>query len=244
MNCQGEGVGSFRSRVSPVTHFAVLIRCVKGNLIRFGWYVSVSVAIAIVVFSGCKGTGELTSGGRDASPPASSASKPRKTPDSTAVTLSPGDVIKVSFQGAAELNQTQKIKADGKVNLPLIGEVLAGGKAVLDFQSELVGLYKPQLRNSEVLVTLESGPASVVVSGHVGKPGKFAFDRPTTVFQAIMEAGGADEFGNLARVRLYRTTGGHQATQVLNLKSALNGESSQVEYVKDGDVIFVPPKLF
>jgi len=162
----------------------------------------------------------------------------------TPVTLSPGDVIKLTFSGTGELNQSQKIRTDGKVSLPLVGEVQAAGKTLSGFQSELSILYKPQLRNTGVLVTLESGTANVVVSGFVSKPGKFTFDRPTTVFQAIMEAGGVSEYGNLGKVHLIRTVGGEQHTQALDLKAAMNGKTTKVYYVKDGDVIYVTQRLF
>src|SRR5437016_3184312 len=99
-------------------------------------------AVAIVLCSGCRSQLPLT-GEQNAA--------------TTPVVLSPGDIIKLTFPGAPELSQTQKIKADGKVNLPVIGEVTAAGKTLVDFQNELVNLYKPQLRNSDVLVTLESG---------------------------------------------------------------------------------------
>jgi polysaccharide export outer membrane protein len=162
----------------------------------------------------------------------------------TPVSLSPGDVIKLSFPATPDLNQSQKIRADGKVNLPLIGEVTAAGKTLLSFQNELVRLYKPQLRSSEVVVTLESGIMQVVVSGAVVKPQKLQFDRPTSVFQAIMEAGGVNEFGNLKKVRLIRTVNGEQQSQVLNLTPTLRGENTQAFYIKDGDVIFVPQSPF
>jgi polysaccharide export outer membrane protein len=162
----------------------------------------------------------------------------------TPVKLSPGDVIKLTFSGASELNQSQKIRADGKVSLPLVGEVTAAGKTLVEFQNEVIRLYKPQLRNSEVLVTLESGVANVVVSGYVGHPGKFSFDRPTTIFQAIMEAGGATEYGNLRKVRLIRVTNGEQQTQVVNLSPTLGGKKTRAFFVKDGDVIYVPQSLF
>ena len=169
---------------------------------------------------------------------------PEQPTATTTVRLSPGDVIKLVFPGTTELNQSQKIRADGKVSLPLVGEVAASGKTVSEFQSELVGLYKGQLRNNEVLVTLESGTATVIVSGFVSKPGKLSFDRPTTVFQAIMEAGGVTEYGNLANVRLIRTLSGKQHTQVLNLKSAMSAQTVNVSYVKDGDVIYVAQRFF
>lgn len=198
-----------------------------------------------LLFYGCKSSDEMMTGGEpspDSAPaPVTAAGE---ITASTPVKLSAGDVIKLAFSGASELNQSQKIRADGKVNLPLIGEVSASGKTVPDFEKELVALYKPQLRNSEVLITLESGTATVILSGYIRKPGKFSFDRPTTVFQAIMEAGGATEYGNLSKVRLVRTVNGQQKTQVLNLKPAIRKEISGVDYVKDGDVVYVPQRLF
>jgi polysaccharide export outer membrane protein len=162
----------------------------------------------------------------------------------TAVKLSAGDQIKLTFTTATDLNQSQKIRADGKVSLPLIGDVQAAGKTIPEFQGDLIRRYKSQLRNSDVLVTLENGTGTVVVSGAVGRPGKIPFDRPTTVFQLIMEAGGITDYGSLKGVRLFRTTNGEQQTQVLNLSSALKGKTTDVVYVRDGDVIYVPQSLF
>src|SRR5256885_3622421 len=88
----------------------------------------------------------------------------------TPVRLSPGDVIKVSYADESVPDQTQKIRRDGKVSLPFIGEVTAAGKRVIDFQHELVSRYESDIENSEVLVTLESGSASVIVSGFAHKP--------------------------------------------------------------------------
>ena len=169
---------------------------------------------------------------------------PEQPTAQTPVNLSPGDVVKLAFVGAPELNQSQKIRADGKLSLPLIGEVTAAGKTLISFQIELIRLYKTQLRNSDVVVTLESGTAQVVVSGNVKKPAKLTFDRPTTVFQAIMEAGGVNEYGNLRKVHLIRVVNGKQLTQVLDLKPALSGQSTSALYVKDGDVIYVPQSVF
>lgn len=175
---------------------------------------------------------------------ASLAPLPEHVTSKTPVTLSPGDVIHLSFPGATELNQSQRIRADGKISLPLIGEVTASGKTLPGLQGELASLYKPQLTNSEVLVTLESGTATVIVSGFVGRPGTFSFDRPTTVFQAIMQAGGVTDYGSLSNIHLVRTVNGEQHTQIINLRPAMSGTTTKANYVKDGDVIYVARSLF
>src|SRR5438094_6758951 len=106
----------------------------------------------------------------------------------TAVRLSPGDVIKASYADETIPDQTEKIRRDGKLSLPLIGEVTAAGKRVIDFQHELVRRYEGQLENNEVLVTLENGTATVTVSGFSNKPVVYPFERPTTVDQAVMQS--------------------------------------------------------
>jgi polysaccharide export outer membrane protein len=160
------------------------------------------------------------------------------------VRLSPGNVIKLSFAEETDLDQTQTIRRDGKVSLPLLGEVTAAGKRIIDFQHQLVSLYEPKLENPEVLVTLESGMAGVVVSGFANRPGKYVFDRPTTVFQAIMEAGGVSDYGSPSNIHLTRMINGEQRTESINLRPAIRGDPTKPKYVQDGDVIYISRSLF
>ena len=66
----------------------------------------------------------------------------------TAVRLSPGDSIKVAYADESDPDQTQKIRRDGKMSLPLIGEVTAAGKRLMDFQHELVSRYEGRIENN------------------------------------------------------------------------------------------------
>jgi polysaccharide export outer membrane protein len=160
------------------------------------------------------------------------------------VILASGDVVKLTFSAAPELNQAQKIRVDGKLSLPLIGEVDASGKTVGQLQSDLIQLYKPQLKTPEVTVSLEGSVTAVTVSGAVFKPSTIVFERPTTIFQAIMQAGGPSEFGNLGHVRLVRTVNGVTKSQVFDLHRMLKGAETKPFYVRDGDIIFVPQSTF
>jgi polysaccharide export outer membrane protein len=162
----------------------------------------------------------------------------------TAVRLSPGDTIKVTFAEESDLDQTQRIRRDGKISLPLIGELTAAGKRLMDLQREIISRYEGKLDNPEVLVTLESGTATVIVSGFANKPGKIEFDRPTTVFQAIMEAGGVSDYGSLRNIHLTRIINGEQRTETINLRPAIHGEPIDPEYVQDGDVIYISRSWF
>ena len=159
-------------------------------------------------------------------------------------TLAAGDVIRISFDGAPELNQAQAIQANGKVSLPLIGEVPAAGKKLKDFQDELSGLYKSQLQNTRVIIAQEKSQIPVILSGAVQRPGKLVLDEQTTALEAILEAGGATNIGNLSKVRIIRTVEGKQYTQIINLTPAMKGQPSRAFYVKYGDIIIVPERLF
>jgi polysaccharide export outer membrane protein len=162
----------------------------------------------------------------------------------TAVRLSPGDTIKVTFAEESDLDQTQKIRRDGKISLPLIGEVTAAGKRLMDLQREIVSLYEGRLDNPEVLLILESGTATAIVAGFANHPGKVDFDRPKTVYQAIMDAGGVSDYGSLRNIHLTRVINGVQRTETINLRPTVHGEPTAPEYVQDGDVIYISRSWF
>ena len=157
--------------------------------------------------------------------------------------LNAGDSIKVTFTTAPELNQSEKIEADGRVSLPLVGDVYAAGKTTGQLQAELTQLYKTQLQNSDVIVTLEAISIPVVVSGEVQKPGKIIFERPATVLEAIMEAGGFTPYGDPKRISVIRQVNGVQHTQIVDLSPILHGVPTRVMYVNRGDVIYVRPRF-
>lgn len=153
--------------------------------------------------------------------------------------LAAGDVIRVSYPGAPELNTTQKVMANGKVSLPTIGDVTAQGKSVASFQSQLTGLYQSHLQNPAVLVSVEEVAACVYVSGEVTKPGKVTLDRPLTAFDAIMEAGGFSKFANPKQVVVVRNKNGKTERYALNLGDTLSGASSSSFYLRPYDTVYV-----
>jgi polysaccharide export outer membrane protein len=162
----------------------------------------------------------------------------------TTVRLSPGDTIKVAFAENSDLDQTEKIRRDGYISLPIIGEVHAAGRRVMDLQRTLISLYDSHLDNPEVLVTIEGGTATAIVSGFVNNAGKVDFDRPTTVYQAVMQSGGISDYGSASNVHLTRIINGQQLTERVNLRPTIHGEPTRPTYVQDGDVIYVGRSWF
>lgn len=154
--------------------------------------------------------------------------------------LGAGDIISLAFTGASEFNQSQKIRLDGKVSLPMIGEVTAAQKTIKSFQSELSRLYENELQNPEVVVSLVQKAAHVYVNGQVLAPGKILLDREMTALEAIMESGGFTELANQKKVTLIRREEDKYKRYNLNFKD----EQRSVFYVKSYDMITVSRRLF
>lgn len=162
-----------------------------------------------------------------------------------ALVLQPGDVIKISLPGTAGMDTTQTIRRDGKLSLALVGEVEAAGSTPSQLQEALQKLYAPQLVSSEVLVTIVSSNFTAFVSGAVLRPGKISSDRPLTVLQAVMEAGGFDYAkANLKEVAVIRQEdSGRTRRFTFNLKNVLEGKQTEPFYLHTSDVVFVPERF-
>lgn len=158
--------------------------------------------------------------------------------------LAAGDEISVTFSGAPELNTKQKIQPNGKVSLPTVGDVSAAGRSINSLQASLTSLYQPHLQDPTVVVALENAVAGVYLSGEVLRPGKIPLDRPMSVLEAIMEAGGFSRLANPKKVILVRNENGRNQRYVLNLKDALNGMESSPFYLKPFDMIYVKPSVW
>lgn len=167
------------------------------------------------------------------------------TNTSTSIILREGDVVRITFPSAANLNSIQAIRRDGKITLQLVGEVTAAGFTPTQLEAEVIKAYAPQgLLTKEVTVSVEASAFPVFVMGAVQKPGKLLADRPITALEAIMEAGGFDTArANQKKVLVIR----HEANEVknfkLNLDDALRGKPTEPMNLKPGDIIFVSEKF-
>lgn len=161
-----------------------------------------------------------------------------------ALLIREGDVLKISFPGAANLDSTQPVRRDGRISLPLIGEVVAAGVAPSDLEKKLLELYSTQLVSKEITVSVLSSSIPVYVSGAVLRPGKIMSDHPISALEAIMEAGGFDNLkANTSEIVVIRQEGGQTKNYTLNLKLVLEGKQSEQFYLKPFDIIYVPEKF-
>lgn len=166
-------------------------------------------------------------------------------PDYSTNRLQEGDVVSITFRYSTNFNTVQKIGLDGMLNLDVAGQVKAVNQTVLQLQNELTPLYQSQAKDDPITVKVVSPEAAVYVAGAVNRPGKIPMDRPMTVIEAIMEAGGFDPLqANMADVLVLRVENGRERTYRLNLKRVFEGRDESVFYLKPFDIVRVSAKAF
>lgn len=193
------------------------------------------VCLAGVLFmglvSGCQ-TGKYVKPPDDAAPAA------------TSIVLSEGDVVKIAFPSAPNLDTTAQIRRDGKITVPVLGEVQAAGMTASDLEKSLKKAYEGQLVSNDISVMITSSMFSVYVTGAVGHPGKINSDKPITALDAIMEAGGPDYTrANLKAVLIDRKVNGLMEHYKVDLDAVLKGRSNKNFSLHPGDIIYVPEKF-
>lgn len=184
------------------------------------------------------------SAAKDAGAKAEAAAKDEgaRPEHSEPLVLREGDVLKISFPGASSLDTSQQIRRDGKITLPDGGEMDAAGKTTEQLEKDLIDHYASQLVTKEVTVTVQSSSFPIFVTGAVMKPGKVLADRPMTVLEAIMEAGGFDfAKANLKAVKVIRQNPAGSYT--FDFKGLLQGEQPAPFYLQESDIIYVPEKF-
>jgi polysaccharide export outer membrane protein len=200
------------------------------------WPIAFSILAAAVLFTltGCQ-TSKTHSAGNSSLPPK----------DSKDIVLREADVLKITFPGTENLDTIQAIRRDGKITLPMVGEMTAAGKTPVDFEKELVERYSKELVSyKDITVTVQSSTFPVFITGAVARPGKIIADHPMTVLEAIMESGGFDyQRAKMTAVKVIRTQDGKTHNYTVNLKGVINSSAIDIFYLQPNDIVYVPSKI-
>lgn len=152
--------------------------------------------------------------------------------------LYPGDEIEVATPTAPELTRTLRVGPDGRVSLPLIGQVMAADRTLFELESDVSAALSTQLVRPVVEVTLrQAGPLKVWVDGEVRAPGVYDMAGDIDAYQAIIQAGGFLPTARPAEVALIRRgPGGRRMMRVLDLRP----RRGEIVALRRGDILFVP----
>jgi protein involved in polysaccharide export with SLBB domain len=157
--------------------------------------------------------------------------------------LNPGDQIQILVEDEPDLSGEVTVGPDGFIRLRLVGSIQAAGLTVDELAAQIEKALRQYLREPKVIVNLKQfTPLArrVYVMGAVKAPGAYPLPLagPTTVFDAIMLAGGFSDNADWERVRVFRRDG---QMLTVNLKNLQAGDLTGGGIVQPGDVIWVSP---
>jgi polysaccharide biosynthesis/export protein len=154
--------------------------------------------------------------------------------------LVPGDKLRVEVYKDAQLSQSLQVRPDGKVTLPLIGDVMASGLTPIELRDQIATALREYVTNPVVtVIVVETVAPTVFVMGEVNNPGSIPLHQPITVLQALAMAGGFKDFANVKDIRVLRRTSRGVQTLGFNYKSAIKGEGNPI-VLQPGDTVVVP----
>lgn len=159
------------------------------------------------------------------------------------------DMVQVEVWRNPELGVTVPVRPDGMISVPLIGDVLAGGRSAQSVAADIELQLAAYVRDPKVAVILtelrsHEFLSRVRVTGAVQRPVSLPYRQGMTVLDAVLEAGGVNDFAAAGRTRLYRKVeGGATRTYPVDLQRILRrGDLETNLEVRPGDIITVPER--
>jgi polysaccharide biosynthesis/export protein len=153
------------------------------------------------------------------------------------------DVMAINVWKDAELSiKDVVVRPDGKISLPLVGDVQADGLTVKQLQDTITDKLKEYVTAPVVTVTVTKiFSKSVSIVGQVGKPGIYTIGSPMTVIELLARAGGPTIDAKTKKIKIFRKEGGKILTFLFNYNDIASGKNlSQNILLKSGDEIVVP----
>src|SRR5262245_41745477 len=160
------------------------------------------------------------------------------------------DRVQVTVWRNPEWSINTPVRPDGKISVPIIGDVEAGGRTpteVADTIKQKLSTYIREPNVAVILTDLRSHEflTRVRVTGAVRTPKSIPHRQGMTVLDAVLEAGGVNDFASPNRTKLYRKVGAKTEILDIELGDILNkGRLATNLLVRPGDVITVPERLF
>ena len=207
------------------------------------YYKILSMGLLLVGLAGCVGKPHLPA-------PSEAGSGQSSNVLVEVYTMDVGDMVQVNVWKNPELSVAEPIRPDGKISLPLIGDVMAAGlepeELATDIERKLLNYVKNP--NVTVILTELAGHtflSRVRVTGSVEQDISITYHQGMTVLDAVLEAGSLDLYANGNRTKLYRRTEEGSEAYDIRLDDIMDdGDMTTNIYLMPGDIISVPEQRF
>ena len=156
--------------------------------------------------------------------------------------IGPDDILSVVFWRDKDMSVDVVVRPDGKISLPLVNDVQAGGLTPSQLRDNVNTLARKYLEEPSVTVVVKQiNSRKLFITGQVEKPGPYPMSGPTTVLQLISMAGGLKEFTDGKKILIMRTKDGKQTGRVFNYREVTSGKHLEQNIeLQPGDTVVVP----
>jgi polysaccharide export outer membrane protein len=206
----------------------------------------VSMPVLCAVLSSSVGAQTAASGAssspKTASASAETAASAAKPHDDSFV-IGNDDVLAINVWKEPDISRSIPVRSDGKISLPLVGEVQAAGLTPLKLEKDIASKLKNYISEPEVTVMVQQvNSQKFNILGQVARPGTYVIANSPTVLDAIALAGGFRDFAKQKSIYVLRQGGGSGDSRIpFNYKDVSKGKNmSQNIKLQPGDTIIVP----
>jgi polysaccharide export outer membrane protein len=158
--------------------------------------------------------------------------------DSHKFIIGPEDVLAVRVWREPELSGSFMVRPDGKISLPLVNEIQAAGLTPEQLSGNIVRSLSKYMNRPEVSISVTAvNSRKYFIQGEVQRPGSYPLVVPTTVLEALVNAGGFREFANTKKIIILRKGGKNFR---FNYKDVVKGKHAEQNILLEpGDQIIV-----
>lgn len=162
--------------------------------------------------------------------------------DPNAYIIGEQDSLMITVWKEKELSGSVVVRPDGKITVPLVGEVKAIGMTPVQLQSLLSEKLKPFVTMPQVTVSVSDiRSRKVYLVGHAAREGAFNVNSSTTALQIIAQAGGLKDFAKRKKIYILRQQGAEQVRYSFNYDEVIKGKKQEQNILlQPGDTIVVP----
>ena len=228
MRAKGKGVGVMRGRMSYARVFVVTM--------------SIFASTALMAQSGSEPS-TPTAGSPAATQPAQNVEASAAKAHDNSFVIGNDDVLAINVWKEPDVSRSIPVRSDGKISLPLVGEVQATGRTPLKLEEEIAARLKNYIAEPEVTVIVQQiNSQKFNILGQVNKPGSYVISNSATVLDAIALAGGFRDFAKQKSIYILRQDAdGSQTRLPFNYKEVVKGKNSgQNIKLQPRDTIVVP----
>jgi polysaccharide export outer membrane protein len=215
---------------------------------RFCWTGLIAASACLLISSGLwaqAGSGSSASAPASNTAPAAQnadASSTQAKPHDNTFVIGNDDVLAINVWKEPDISRSIPVRSDGKISLPLVGEVQAAGLTPLSLEKEIASRLKNYISEPEVTVMVQQvNSQKFNILGQVVKPGSYMVVNSLTVLDAIALAGGFRDFAKQKAIYVLRQGSTGETRIPFNYKEVSQGKNmAQNIKLQPGDTIIVP----